>query len=256
MISQEIIKKVEKSKQHFTELFSSIFFNNQTYTRYFDKNLADMYDHNFSSFIKEVDDKSFNELLDIKRELNEGFMKISLKEPCGLLTAKGFQKEILLTLLKEDYSNFSIPEIDFVTYKRYSEHKEIIEDLIKIEKEYYGTLYTEDFCERRWRRHQEVIDNGHKELEIWGVYHNDKMIGFAYSYFNDDVVAMDSLLTINEYRNKYVASNLIKEIANYYKVPIYLHADEEETPKEIYYKLGFKKIATSYDYLLVDKEHV
>ena len=63
---------------------------------------------------------------------------------------------------------------------------------------------------------------------------------------------MDGLLIIKEYRNRYVASNLIKDIAAYYDCPIYLHADEDDTPKEIYYKLGFVKCNDTFDYFKSD----
>lgn len=250
MISKELINKVNKSEEEFTTLFSKRYPSNIV-ERYFDDELKDMYDHNFSLTKEEINDEILNTLLRIKEERKETFIKIESPKKLNSLVGKGFEEEQEITLVKEDYKNFNIPSIDFVTYKRYSENKEIIKDVIRIEQEYYGESYGVDFCGRRWIRYANRVDqNDTSGLDIWVIYDKDIAIGYCYSFFNNEVVAMDGLLVIKEYRNRYVASNLIKHIAAYYDCPIYLHADEDDTPKEIYYKLGFIKCNVTFEYFI------
>ena len=252
MISKELINKVNKSKEEFTTLFSKRYPSNVA-ERYFDDELKDMYDHNFSFLEEEINDEILNTLLRIKDERKETFIKIESTRKQNKLLEKGFEQEEELTLVKEDYKNFNIPLIDFVTYKRYSENNEILKDVIRLEQEYYGESYGVDFCERRWKRYANRVDqNDNSGLDIWVIYDKDIAVGYCYSFFNNGVVAMDGLLVIKEYRNRYIASNLIKKIASFYDCPIYLHADDDDTPKEIYYKLGFIECANTFEYFKAD----
>lgn len=244
-----LIRKVFKSENNFINLFSRSK-NYRSFIRYFDDELKDMYDHNFSFIKKDINESIYKKILIIKEERKEGHIKISLQNESSFLLEKGFKKEVNLTMVKEDYLNFEVPSLDFVTYKRYRKNKEIIKDVIVLEKKYYGKEYGEDFCERRWLRYAKKVDEGDNGLDIWAVYDKDTPIAFAYSYYSEEVVATDGLLVIEEYRHRYVASNLLKEIARYYNCPIYLHADKSDTPKELYNKLGFIIIGETYDYLL------
>ena len=246
-----LMKRVFKSENNFTNLFSKSK-DCGSFIRYYDDELKDMYDHNFSLLKESINEDSYQKMLEIKKERNEKHLKVSLDKSCPFLIEKSLKEEINLTMVKEDYKNFYVPSLNDVIYKRYRENKEIIKDVIELEKKYYGKEYGEDFCERRWLRYAHKVDEGDNGLDIWVVYDKDTPIAFAYSFYSEDVVAMDGLLVIGEYRHKYVASNLIKKIANHYECPIYLHADKTDTPKEMYQKLGFIIIAESYDYLLTE----
>ncbi|MCR4562131.1 MAG: GNAT family N-acetyltransferase [Bacilli bacterium] len=252
MVKKETLNNIASSEESFASLFSAEIYRSDRLVRYHDELLKDMYDHNFS-FANSLNDDDFRIIEEFKEKFNESFIKISSSESLPLLIEAGFERETLLTMAKEDYQNFIVPEIDFVRYVRVKERIEAIEDLIRIEKRYYGPEYGEDFCERRWKRYLNKILEGQNGLDIWVVYKGEEAIAYCYSYYFQNTICLDALLVIEEYRNKYVASNLIKEIASYYDCPIFLHADDEETPKEMYKKLGFEIVAKIYDYLKVDK---
>ena len=80
-------------------------------------------------------------------------------------------------------------------------------------------------------------------------YLGDEAVGYCYSFYNGDVVGVDSLLVEENYRHQYVASNLLKHIGKTYNCPMYLHADADESVKEMYQKLGFRKLYQTYEYL-------
>lgn len=247
-----LIKKVHENDQNFVDLFSNHFSINGV-LRYHDDLLKDMYDHNFSE-VETINEEIFNSIEQIKNDRNEGFIKISCSSPQDFLLEKGFEKDILLTMLKEDYLSFPIPKNYLIKYKNYRENEEIINDIIATEVLYYGEQYGIDFCIRRWNRYFNKVKEGENGLNIFACYYQNNIAGYCYSFSKNGVVCIDSLFVLPEYRKQYVASNLIAYVAHFYNCPIYLHASDDDTPKEMYEKLGFKTISVSYDYLRVDKK--
>ncbi|MCR5078632.1 MAG: hypothetical protein K6B65_01750 [Bacilli bacterium] len=252
----DYLKKLKAAEQSFVDLFSSSFAVGDPslgILRYHDEELKDMYDHNFSFSPKELNEETFALLTSIKASRGEGFMKVSLPMNSSFLKEKGFEEECLYTLIKESYGHFDIPKPRFGEYRRFRDDEAILDEVIEVEKLYYGKSYGESFCTRKWIRYGKKIKEGDNGLDIWGVYFNKRLVAYCYTYFAYSLVCIDCLLVIEEERNKYVASNLIKDIGAYYSCPIYLHADEDDTPKELYAKLGFEKALISFDYLKVDE---
>lgn len=257
IISLETIDKINKNEKGITNLFStsvSFDFNGHKIERFFDRKLPDMYYHNFTISPVEIDDKLLEKILKIKEENNEKHCKISLPFSTKYLIFKGFKQEITLTMVKENYDSFNVVENGFVKFSSVRKNPEYINDVIAIEIEYYGEYYGIDFCVRRWNRYFDKIREGDNGLNLFVALFNKQVIGYCYTFYSDGVVGLDGLLVKKEFRNQYVASNLIKHVANFYKCPIYLHADEEDTPKIMYEKLGFVTINKSYDYLKLDEE--
>ena len=245
------MNNIELSESSFTNLFSkpvSLPFG----VRYYDDLLPDMYDHNFTLINTLVNEDKLNVLLDIKKQRNENFIKITTPIRSEFLEKKGFESEALLTMLKQDYDRFDVPSTKDVSFKSVKENKRYIEELIDIEIKYYGPSYGEDFCRRRWIRYYEkaLEDNG---LDIYVALKEDKVVGYCYSYYSHNIVCVDGLLVVKEMRKQYVASSMLKHIAHQYHCPIMLHASEDETPKEMYKKLGFETKEILIDYLLLDK---
>lgn len=70
-------------------------------------------------------------------------------------------------------------------------------------------------------------------------------------YINNEYVVIDEVLVDSDYRNKYICTSMFKYIVNQNKdKKIILHADEDDTPKDLYSKLGFKVVDKIYSYLL------
>lgn len=254
--SIEIINKVYENEKEFVDLFSSSFniqVGDLTITRFHDDGLRDMYDHNFFQ-LDYIDEEIFSNLLKIKNDRSENFVKIFSDKPLDFLKEKEFELCGVITMLKEDYLDFPIPHNYLIEYKNVRENEDIINDVIANEIIYYGKEYGIDFCIRRWNHYFNKIKEGENGLNIFACYHQNKYIGSCYAYYHNGVVCVDALLVVEEYRKQYVASNLLRYIAHFYNCPIYLHTEEEGTPKEMYLKLGFKPIAKFYDYLLLDKE--
>lgn len=73
--------------------------------------------------------------------------------------------------------------------------------------------------------------------------------GACYAYAIDGYVVMDALVVREAFRKRYVATTLMKHIASQFKEEMFLHADADDTPKEMYRKMGFESVDELYEYL-------
>ena len=75
----------------------------------------------------------------------------------------------------------------------------------------------------------------------------------CYSFSSDGMVAIDGLIVDEDLRHQYIATSLIRHIAetNADKV-LFLHADEDDTPKDMYLKMGFEITDRLYEYSCLD----
>ena len=76
-----------------------------------------------------------------------------------------------------------------------------------------------------------------------------KPAGACYAYAIDGYVVMDALVVREAFRKRYVATTLMKHIASQFKEEMFLHADADDTPKEMYRKMGFETVDELYEYL-------
>lgn len=241
--------KVKKNEENLVLLFSTPNKTN-TYIRYNDDELKDMYDHNFFE-AQNIDEKLLFKFYEIKEERREGHLKISSKCEEKCLKLHNFEEEILLTMLKNDYDIFHIIEREGLIFKNLKEDN-IIDDIISLELLEYGEIYGRSFTIRKMHRYASKILEKNNGLNYHACYLGNLLVGYCYTYYDQGVVGLDGLLVRKEYRHQGIASTLLKYIANFYNCPIYLHADEEESPRYLYEKLGFKVIDKTYDYLIVD----
>ena len=120
--------------------------------------------------------------------------------------------------------------------------------MLKIDIETFASDYGEDFIRRRDARYIK------KAMEIPGfhyyvAYLYGKPAGACYAYAIDGYVVMDALVVREAFRKRYVATTLMKHIASQFKEEMFLHADADDTPKEMYRKMGFETVDELYEYL-------
>ena len=145
-------------------------------------------------------------------------------------------------------------KISGVEFKNLRNNPDLVNDFLDLDVRYYGKTYGEDFIARRMYRYFNKSLDG-VGLDYFGCYINNKLVASCYTYYSDGVVGLDGLLVAEEYRGNNLASNLIKYIQQYYQnCPIYLHAAQSESAKDLYAKLGFEIIYQKHEYLKLDNE--
>ncbi len=120
-----------------------------------------------------------------------------------------------------------------------------IEELEQIEVKHFGPLYGESFTRRNVHRLYE-------KLQYHGAYIGNKLTASCYSFRLDGMTCIDGLVVDEAFRHQYIATTLIAHIAetNPNNV-LFLHADEMDTPKEMYLKMGFEITDRLYEYIWI-----
>ena len=246
------ILRIRKAEQSFKQLFSQKRAFSEHMEKWQDDDLYDMYDHN--QFVPLLDDPTGKELeqaIAYQRQLGRGFLKIDTREKLDEALIKCFSLEecctetMLLRNKKENMARWK-SNPDVIIYD--SASGDVLADLLKIDIETFASDYGEDFIRRRDARYVK------KAMEISGfhyyvAYLDGKPAGVCYAYAIDGYVVMDALVVREAFRKRYVATTLMKHIASQFKEEMFLHADADDTPKEMYRKMGFETVDKLYEYL-------
>ena len=246
------ISRIRKAEQSFKQLFSQKRAFSEHMEKWQDDDLYDMYDHN--QFVPLLDDPTGKELeqaIAYQRQLDRGFLKIDTREKLDEVLIKRFSLEecctetMLLRNKKENMARWK-SNPDVIIYD--SASGDVLADLLKIDIETFASDYGEDFIRRRDARYVK------KAMEIPGfhyyvAYLDGKPAGACYAYAIDGYVVMDAIVVREAFRKRYVATTLMKHIASQFKEEMFLHADADDTPKEMYRKMGFETVDELYEYL-------
>lgn len=246
------ISHVRKAEQSFKQLFSQKRAFSEHLEKWQDDDLYDMYDHNqFAPLVDDPTDKELEQAIAYQHQLGRGFLKIDTREKLDEVLIKRFSLEecctetMLLRNKKENMARWK-DNPDVIIYD--SASGDVLADLLKIDIETFASDYGEDFIRRRDARYVK------KAMKIPGfhyyvAYLYGKPAGACYAYAIDGYVVMDALVVREAFRKRYVATTLMKHIASQFKEEMFLHADADDTPKEMYRKMGFETVDELYEYL-------
>ena len=246
------ISRIRKAEQSFKQLFSQKRAFSEHMEKWQDDDLYDMYDHN--QFVPLLDDPTGKELeqaIAYQHQLGRGFLKLDTREKLDEALIKRFSLEecctetMLLRNKKENIARWK-SNPDVIIYDSVS--GDVLADLLQIDIETFASDYGEDFIRRRDARYVK------KAMETPGfhyyvAYLDGKVAGSCYACAIDGYVVMDALVVREAFRKRYVATTLMKHIASQFKEEMFLHADADDTPKEMYRKMGFETVDKLYEYL-------
>ena len=203
-----------------------------------DNLLPDKYDNNYFEYTGQPTKQEFEMALNYQRKLNATFIKLEGDKP--LTDSFGLDEEITATMLLTN-KDIKWKRNDNIVFKT-----PLLLQLQELEVKHYGSIYGEDFCIRNMAR---LYD----KLEYHGAYINEVLVGAFYSYTTDGVTCIDGLLVDDNYRKQYVATSLIAHIKEKYPdTTLMLHADIDDTPKDMYLKMDFEIVDKVYEYTCQD----
>ena len=234
--------KTRKNEEILIRLFSERRPFSEHLVKWEDKNLPDKYDQNFFEYSGQPTKEEFMKAVEYQKGFGAAFIKFEGAHP--LSDSFGIEEGITLTMvLDSSERNWKTnPDLEFCAPS--------VGELEELEVKHYGQLWGEDFVRRNIRRLYE-------KLTYHGVYLEGKLIGTCYSFSNDGFTSIDGLLVDDAYRNRYVATSLISHVIDSYPGTIlFLHAEEGDTPKEMYEKMGFETVDKRYEYLCMDLKKI
>ena len=233
-----MINKIRHNEELFIRLFSEEKTFSENLIKWEDKLLPDKYDQNFFEYLSQPTKEEFDKALKYQKDIGANFIKLEGREP--LDNSFNLEDSVTLTMvLESDKTNWTInPDITF--------KKPSIEELEELEVKHFASIYGEDFTRRN-------IHHQYKKLNYLGAYLDKKLVGACYSFSKDGLTCIDGLIVDEGYRRKYIATSLINHIKDINPgTTLYLHADEDDTPKDMYKKMGFDVVDKLYEYLSTD----
>ena len=246
------ISRIRKAERSFKMLFSQKYAFSEHLEKWQDDDLYDMYDHNqFVPLLDDPTDKELEQAIAYQHQLGRGFLKLDTREKLDEALTERFSLEKCCTetmLLQNKQKNIEAWKCNPDVVIHDSASSDILADLLQIDIETFASDYGEDFIRRRDARYVK------KAMEIQGfhyyvAYLDRKPAGSCYACAIDGYVVMDALVVREAFRKRYVATTLMKHIASQFKEEMFLHADADDTPKEMYRKMGFETVDELYEYL-------
>ena len=246
------ISRIRKAERSFKMLFSQKCAFSEHLEKWQDDDLYDMYDHNqFVPLLDDPTDKELEQAIAYQRQLGRGFLKLDTREKLDEALTERFSLEKCCTetmLLRNKKENMARWKSNPDVIIHDSASSDVLADLLQIDIETFASDYGEDFIRRRDARYVK------KAMETQGfhyyvAYLDGKVAGSCYACAIDGYVVMDALVVREAFRKRYVATTLMKHIASQFKEEMFLHADADDTPKEMYRKMGFETVDELYEYL-------
>ena len=246
------ISRIRKAERSFKMLFSQKCAFSEHLEKWQDDDLYDMYDHNqFVPLLDDPTDKELEQAIAYQRQLGRGFLKLDTREKLDEALTERFSLEECCTetmLLRNKQKNIEAWKCNPDVIIHDSASSDVLADLLQIDIETFASDYGEDFIRRRDARYVK------KAMETPGfhyyvAYLDGKVAGSCYACAIDGYVVMDALVVREAFRKRYVATTLMKHIASQFKEEMFLHADADDTPKEMYRKMGFETVDELYEYL-------
>ena len=246
------ISRIRKAERSFKMLFSQKCAFSEHLEKWQDDDLYDMYDHNqFVPLLDDTTDKELEQAIAYQHQLGRSFLKLDTREKLDEALTERFSLEECCTetmLLQNKQKNIEAWKCNPDVIIHDSASSGVLADLLQIDIETFASDYGEDFIRRRDARYVK------KAMETQGfhyyvAYLDGKLAGSCYAYAIDGYVVMDALVVREAFRKRYVATTLMKHIASQFKEEMFLHADADDTPKEMYRKMGFETVDELYEYL-------
>ena len=246
------ISRIRKAERSFKMLFSQKCAFSEHLEKWQDDDLYDMYDHNqFVPLLDDPTDKELEQAIAYQHQLGRGFLKLDTREKLDEALTERFSLEECCTetmLLRNKQKNIEAWKCNPDVIIHDSASSDVLADLLQIDIETFASDYGEDFIRRRDARYVK------KAMETQGfhyyvAYLDGKVAGSCYACAIDGYVVMDALVVREAFRKRYVATTLMKHIASQFKEEMFLHADADDTPKEMYRKMGFETVDELYEYL-------
>jgi len=238
---------MKQTEDSLTEVFGSYEAVSENLTRHRDDALPDMYDLNYFEYDMIPEEDEIKTAFDYQEKRGDGFIKFEGRKPLPKEYGEKFGLEmwtdLTMVLTKGDPSlwarNTKVEVKDL-------HHDDIEQDLFELEMKLFGPVYGEDFAERKMKHWLKASKNT-PALNFYGAYIDGKLAGSLYTYKGKDYTCIDGLAVDEQFRNQYVATTLLASAIEKEGGIAFLHAEEDDTPKDMYSKLGFEVADRKYN---------
>ena len=249
----KIAADIRRAESEFSALYGRRLPFSPDLAKWQDDVLPDMYDHNFFEVLSPPSEDEIRAALEYQKQLGCGFLKLesSFKLNDTIISAFGFEESITLTMALSDRADMkNWKQNELVTVYDLKE-RDISRDLLDIETDNYGTVYGVDFIRRKMELYFE-LSTKYEGFHMFGAYLDGAIAGACYVFDSLGCAGLDGLIVSPDKRHLGVASTLMTESYGRFRGSVpYLHADDDDTPKNMYRSMGFQPTDRLFEYLLL-----
>ncbi len=239
--------KLDRAERHFDETVSLGRQFSEHLWKWTDLSLPDMYDHNAFVYSEGVTAEEIAAAEGFQKEKQLNFLKLEGEFPLSGDLLCRFSLEMGETLTMALSADAPLwKQNDRVIIREITE-PEVEEDILALQLRNYAEDYGADFCTRQLRRYAKLAKETGK-LRYFAAYLDGKCVGACYAFYDSGAVGADGLIVDPAARKRYVATTLLSHVRASADGIFYLHADAEDTPKDMYARMGFEIVDRLYEY--------
>lgn len=237
----------------FQHIFCSWFQFSDAFIKEEDALIPLMYDHHrFITKKQDICIRDITKAIAYQKEQGCHYLKIDSRFPLAkeVIETFSFSESKTITMVNLDAQKSLSNDIetnDQVVIKDI-QIDPIEADLLAIEMKNYMADYGETFIRQFVSAFSNKAREDHR-LHYLGAYLKGEICGYCYYFDDGSYKVLDGLTVNEESRHHYVASSLISHVLQASDSILCLHADQEDTPIEMYRKMGFEDIDITYEYL-------
>lgn len=227
-----------------------------TYVRYRDDLLKEMYYHNCTLILQEKSKEDLFNRIEEELLLRKGLGYCIILSFVYITEAMMQKFSIIPEISLNGFYLFDLTSTSFIKEKencRIAEfnNTSLFEDRLYLEIEQDGERLGTEFCTKRIKRRSDVYLSNNS-IDAYICYDNNEPVGCGELFIHKNVAKIENLCVIPDRQRRGYATTLLKyliEVAQQKGASsIYLVADEGDTAKQLYLKSGFKKIGEQQDF--------
>lgn len=253
-----MIRDIINTEIAYSKCFSQYEENDQL-IRFIDKQLEDMYTHNYSLIKGEISEKLLYQLIlkeiAFNKKNNKKFLQIDFHSDIDSSFLKRFEVEPELTvyeyyyILVDDAVKLSGNKACTIERMNTQEH---IKESLELDIRANGSDMGESFIKKRFSRRVEVYKLANQVEHYLGIY-NSKYIGHADLFVNDQLGKIEDFDVESTFQRQGFGTSILKSLIQKTKLLngkiAYVLTDKDDTAREMYKKCGFTKIGQKYSLL-------
>ena len=246
---RNLLESIRRCEDHWRELFAQKRSFNSAMVRWHNPKLTDQYTTNAFCSKTALSRQDVAQAYAYQQEQGLHFLQFMCRQPMDKSTAEAFglKENLVLTmaLLQGDPDDWKQnPDVIIRDIQEEDIAGEII--AFHLEQE-MDALLESDYALRQIYQDMDAAKE-HPEYHWLAAYKDGKVVAICHALCHSGCVELDDLVVAPDARKQYIATTLFAYAVQKFRGLAYLHADEDDTPKELYQRLGFVTVDRCWEY--------
>lgn len=235
------INKYRNNENNLLKMFSSSFKFSEHLIKYVDSVIYNMYDHNIFTYDENITLQELEKAYIYQKQDKKDYLKFFAYKKLNdeLINKMGLEENELLTMAFNGNTN------NWNTNKNIVIKDIDLDSLNYIELKHYKEDYGEEFI---LLRNKTFFERKNDSLKLIGAYLGNKIVGSMYVFDDGESSCIDGLIVDESYRHQKIATTMIKHVIDNSNNQVFLHADRDDTPKDMYTDMGFEIVDSGFEY--------